>query len=329
VDWSADGQWIYHDAMGSSGYYDVWQMRPDGSDDSCLTCNQPGLPTKNKGNPAVDPTGRWLVFQAEKQQHAGTSANSQPGMGVWNDLWVMDLQQNQFYQLTNGSAGVVSGSLHPHFSHGGTQLLWSDLQSSSGGEFGDWQLAIATLVTSPTPQLINRVNFNPGPQPTWLEAHGWGPDDSWIYFACDPVAGMSSVNMDICSMSFATPSQVNRLTYTSGINGEDGEWDEHGHLSPDGLVYSYISSTPYGTVSNGGTRNLWLETDLWLMNADGSSPERITYFNEPGHPEYQGGQIVAASDHAWSPDGTQLALDVQIPSTGPNQIWLVTFSVGP
>lgn len=108
-----------------------------------------------------------------------------------------------------------------------------------------------------------------------------------------------------------------------------GKWDEHAHLSPAGDVFSYVSSTPYGTQLQGTSRGDWLKTDLWLMNADESSPERISYFNEPGHPEYQGGQVVAAADNSWSPNGTRLAIDVQNPSGGANQIWVADFAISP
>ena len=61
------------------------------------------------------------------------------------------------------------------------------------------------------------------------------------------------------------------------------------------------------------TALLTLKTDVWLMNADGSGRTRITYFNEPGHPDYLGTRVVA-SELRWSPDGTKLAARVQTPS---------------
>jgi len=111
----------------------------------------------------------------------------------------------------------------------------------------------------------------------WLEAHGWGPDDSWIYFTCTPVAGMDDNDQDICRMDFSNPTEVTRLTFTSGLNGERGEWDEHAHLSPLNDAFSWVSSKPYGTRPL-GSHPEWLQTELWLMNVDGSGQQRITFF---------------------------------------------------
>lgn len=49
-----------------------------------------------------------------------------------------------------------------------------------------------------------------------------------------------------------------------------------------------------------------LLTELWIMNVDGSHPQRLTYFNDPGHPDYLGKTIV--SDSSWGPDGKNLAV---------------------
>ena len=45
--------------------------------------------------------------------------------------------------------------------------------------------------------------------------------------------------------------------------------------------------------------------DYWIMDLDGSNKKRLTWFNEPGHPEYLPGQTHAAVV-SWCPDGTRL-----------------------
>src|SRR3990170_506576 len=57
VDWSPDGGTIYFDRLGGDGYYDIWRMDPDGTGQTCVTCNHPQLPNRNQGNPKVDPHG--------------------------------------------------------------------------------------------------------------------------------------------------------------------------------------------------------------------------------------------------------------------------------
>ena len=49
----------------------------------------------------------------------------------------------------------------------------------------------------------------------------------------------------------------------------------------------------------------YLATELWVMNADGSGKQRLTYFNEPGHP-HKRARRTAVSDSAWGPEGDSL-----------------------
>lgn len=127
--------------------------------------------------------------------------------------------------------------------------------------------------------------------------------------------------MDICTMAFSSPGQVERLTTSSGLNGEPEAWDEHAQLSPSGDVIAYISSHPYGVEHNPRYGD-WLRTDVWLMGADGSGSRRMTYFNEPASPEYLGRTVVA--DNSWNPAGgssPQLVAAMYVAAVG--EVWLV------
>ncbi|MGA9347495.1 MAG: hypothetical protein WBW48_01660 [Anaerolineae bacterium] len=330
VNWSHDGQWIYYDHLEPDGLWDVYRIHPDGTGSECITCDRPELPNHNQGQPQMHPNGRYLVFQAEKAEHVGAIGDpaTGPGHGYYNDLWALDLETGSFHQLTDVRSGFpAGGSLHSHFSNDGTKLLWSDLERYDG-RFGDWQLAVADFVTFPSPHLENYRYYNPGPQPIWLEAHGWGPDDSWIYFTCTPVAGMDDNNQDICRMDFSNPTEVTRLTFTSGLSGEPGEWDEHAHLSPLNDAFSWISSTPYGTEST-GSYGQWLQTEIWLMNMDGSDQRRITFFNDT--------EDVIVADNDWNPSAAlragpaatrnqQLAVTMFMRDRNENHIKVIEFS---
>jgi len=324
LDWSPDGEWIYYDRMRLDGFSDVYRIHPDGDGNECLTCDKQELPNKNQGQPEAHPNGRYLVFQAEKAEHAGPigGPGTNPGGGIFNDLWALDIETGDFYQLTDVRSDFpAGGSLHSHFSNDGTRLLWGD-HEGPGGRFGDWRLAVADFITSPIPCLTNTVYYNPGPQPIWLESHGWGPDDSWIYFTCTPIAGMDDNDQDICRMDFSNPTEVTRLTFTSGLNEEPGEWDEHAHLSPLHDAFSWISSTPYGTEPT-GSYGEWLHTEIWLMNVDGSDQQRITFFNDT--------EDVIVADNDWNPAAAgnqQLAITMFMKDRNETHIKIIEFSVG-
>jgi hypothetical protein len=321
VAWSPNGQWLFHDRLGEDGFWNVYRTRADGTGSTCITCGRADLPGRNKGSPALHPSGRFLAFVAEKEVHAPAAPEvTVPGAGRYNDVWVLDTVASVTFRLTDVRPDVVSGSLHPHFSHDGTKLFWTDIQGN-GGVFGDYQLAVADFTFSPRPVLTNVRFLNPGPQPVWLESQGWSGDDQWLYYSCTPTAGMADEHMDLCVMDAATGSTQRRLTFSNGLNGQAGEWDEHAKASPLGDAISWMTSQPYGTTPGVNYKD-WLKTDLWLMNPSGTGRRRVTFFNEPGRPEYRGERVIVA-DHAWHPTGTSIAMYLQLFESGRHEIWVL------
>lgn len=297
VDWSESRNLIAFDRLDARGYFKIWVMRPDGSDQRCLTCNNPEL-AKHNGNPAWDPSGRFIAFEAQNDFRGLlpkiTDYFANPGAGVNNDLWVMDFSNGKAWQLTH-LPPRTGGVLHPHFSHNGNYLLWSERYSSGGGKFGLWRVKLARFVVNGgIPSITDERSLTPGRQKQFYETHGFSKDDRTIYFSANLTPGQDVTDDDIYAYNVAT-GDLRDLT-----NAPD-EWDEHAQLSPSGRKIVWMTNrdlpkqrTPYG-----------VRSDYWIMNSDGSDPMRLTYFNTPGSPEYIEGGITAA-DSSWGPDGRQL-----------------------
>lgn len=329
LDWSSGGTWIAYDDVGSDGFTDVYKIKPDGTGKQCLTCNHSGLPNRHIGNSDWRPgdDARYLIFQAEKAFHQNDNYHwtSRPGSGYYNDLYLMDTQTNSVWQLTNVSDST-GGSLHAHFSRNGSKVMWGDLEGNAGC-FGNWRMAVADFVMFPSPHLENIQYYEPARDDYWYETHEWNASASRIAFSCTNIQGMDAKAMDICVMDFATPNSATRLTSTSGLLGEPAEWDEHSKLAPADDVFAWVSSTPYG-VQQSCDYGSWLKTDVWLMNANGTSKTRITYFNEPGHPEYLGRTI--AADPEWNPGAPsanpKLGVSIYVEASNDIQIKILNFS---
>jgi Tol biopolymer transport system component len=283
---------IAFDMQAPGGAFEVYVMRPDGTDTKCLTCGLPDLPHKNNGQPSWDPSGRYLVFQAEKAAHRrlllGHAAT--PGGGVLNDLWVLDTSTNRATMIREVADAPGQGTLHPHFSSDGTMLSWSEMKEKSGLEsrkqLGYWQLMVADFrVTGGRPTLANVRGLSPGGQ-GFYENHGFSPDGSRLIFTSN-FEGRGRLDYDIYVVDLRT-QKLTRLT-TDGYN-------EHANYSPDGRYIAWMSNVG---ISGAGT-------DYWIMNSDGSNKRRVTHFNEKGHPEYQG-RATTVADLSWRPDGTAFA----------------------
>ncbi len=310
VDWSHSGNnKIVFDKMGADGYYDIYLMNPDGSDEKCLTGDTKGqLPQKHNGNPAWHPSGEYIVFQSEKQkvpeQH---SKKANPGSGLLNDIWVMTSDGRKFYKLVNLEFRLrnAPGTLHPHFSHDGRKLFWAERigkGDTSKSTFGKWILKIADfLITDDGPKLENIKSFSPGGQQDFYESHGFSKDDNKLLFSGNLQRSQPAWGLDIYEMDIKS-QKLKRLTETIR------DWDEHAQYSPSGEKIIWMSSKGY-KMKDG------LKADFWVMDRDGSNKEQLTFFNKPGHSHYTGKMIVAA-DSSWSPDGKRIIAYIKTESVG-------------
>ena len=294
VDWSHSGNnLIAFDKRGTDKYYDVYTMKPDGSSVRCLSCNHPDLPSKNIGQPAWHPSGRYLVMPVQKAKHPRfkipiAEMATNPGAGLYNDLWVLDMKTNRATPLTNLPADTNFGTLHPHFSHDGKKLSWSQMYRKASfirhqGITGYWKLHVADFsVVGGLPKLSNEKIYQPG-KAGMFENHGFSLDNKKLVFQSNMQSNKKKCETDLYQYNLQT-RKLEKLT-TSDLN-------EHGIYSPDGKRIAYMSST--GNNNKG--------TDWWLMNADGSCKKRLTFFNQPGHQQYKGRKIISA-DLSWRPDG--------------------------
>lgn len=313
VDWSPTGDLIAFDRMGEDGYYDVWLMKPDGIEQRCLTCGKPGVPQKHNGQPAWHPTGQYVVFQSQDPNLKGLPSIfaraervlTGPGAGINNNLWLMSSDGNRFWQLT--SIEEKMGVLHPHFSHDGKKLLWSERVSNEPKPGGQWMIKVAEFsIIGDQPRLENIQELQPG-NLLFYETHGFSPDDKTILFSATKTGQYA--DLDIYTYSLATVD-LKILTDPNLY-----QWDEHAHFSPDGTKIIWMSSMEIEQQ----IKNNQVITDYWMMNTDGTQKGRLTYFNQPNAPEYSDTSVTAA-DLSFSPDGKKIVayLIIEIEKGGLN-----------
>jgi hypothetical protein len=335
VDWSP-----VHDLILSSRpmpdeegylYYDVISFEPDGSDIKCLTCDHPDLPNRHQGNPAWHPSGDWIIFTAEKKtaflqkDPFGDEIYSIPGKGLFHDLYVMDSQGTKFFKVHEVSDRLLDlqGLVHPQFSHSGDRVIWAQREGGDPEEeahnWGVWSIYMADFsVEGGIPQLTNIHSCQPGEQAQFYETHGFSADDTQILYSANQLQDQPPTGMDVYLMDISNGSCTDPVRLTTTLN----DWDEHAHLSPDQSKIAWISSEGFDVQYPEGY-SVWgkyLTTELWIMNADGTGKQRLTYFNSPDHDEFTGGRTIVA-DSAWSPDGSMLVMCVTYADeSDPNQL---------
>ena len=289
LDWSQSLDLIAFDRRGADGYFDVWTMRPDGSQQACVTCNTPGLPARHVGNPTWHPSGDYIVVQAEKPTHAGTSSSASPGVGFNNDLWLVTRDGAFAWELIDTPADRVT--LHPQFSHNGAKLTWGQTVTNLGSA-----VRVADFVVDREgPRLATIRDYQPVGR-TFHETHGFSSDDSKVIFT-SVAKGQPLWTFDVFTLDLNTGAVVT-------LTGTWDQWDEHAQFTPSDQKVVWMSSRDCGCDPRKvGT----LKTDLWMMNADGSGQFRLTRLSDSTAPEYLG-RWVTVGDMSWAPDRRSLAM---------------------
>jgi Tol biopolymer transport system component len=344
LDWSTSRNLIASCRIGLDGYYDVFVMRPDGSEEKNLTHNKPGCPQKHNGNVMWHPSGDFIVFTAQNEDTPNSKivdSMAIPGSGTNCNLWVMKSDGSRFWQLTNYSTNErpikAKGVIHPQFSHDGKKLFWAEKIGSEKSSFdnskegkaaflkrrlaernkerssgdakiypwGEWELKVADFIYAPdNPRIRNIRTYRLGEQHAFYESHCFSADGKKVLFSGNLIEGQPGTGLDIYEMDLET-EELRRLTSSF----ED--WDEHAHFSPDGKKIAWMSSTGFDIEFESSAGHGWakdLKTELWIMDRDGQNKQRLTHFNDPGYPEYMGGRQCIVSDSTFSPDGSKIAV---------------------
>ena len=318
VSWCEENKFIAVDLPGGDGYYDLYRMRRDGSKLKNLTAGKAGkLPQLNIGQPAWHPSGDFIVFQAQDPALGfppGYTPSlkrwvTSPGIGVNNNLWITTLDGRKFWQLTN--VKTWRGVLHPQFSPDGKKLIWSEkVDNEYDGSIGHWVIKLANFSVKNNKPRLKKIQILKQPDLQLCETHGFSPDGKKLIFS-GIKNGKSYFEFEIYVLDMKTMDRT-RLT-------NNDEWDEHAHFSPDGewIVYSSSEGIPQNKVITELRDLRKIKLDYWIMKADGSGKQRITYFNEPSHSHYMIGRTLAA-DFDWGSENNTIIAYIKRPLAGLN-----------
>ncbi len=293
LSWSHARNLIAFDQKNASGYFDIKTATPDGASEICVTCGVSALPSFNKGNPEWHPSGKYLVLQVDQ----GGSNFGDPGVGLNNDVWIMDYDARRFFQITSVRPGV-GAVLHPQFSNKGDKLMWSERVEGEPKPSGRWVIRLGdfSVAADGTPRVTNIQDLNPGTTKIFYETHGFTNDDTKIVFTGILDPGQFVRGYDIYIYDLAT-HELKNLTNTPD------QWDEHAKIMPSDNKIVWMSSM------RAPVRPGAVCTEYWMMDLDGGNKNQITFFNDSRGSDFQAVQdgCVVMADSDWSADGTKLA----------------------
>jgi len=302
--WNAATNRIVFMSPNAAGYYRIFTQRPDGPDGSdriAVTANTPGLPNGHQGTAYWHPSGRYILFVAQKPDWHGRAMfgspdyEALPGFGRHDDLWLITADGRHSWQLIHDPNTKDEGILIPIFSPDGKRVAWSARQPG-----GKYAIQVADFVEFPQPHLEHIRSYQPA-GPAYYETGSFTSDSQSIAYTSD---------QDTHSFWH---SQIYRLNLATGIGTRltsGNDYNEHPIVVPTATGDWIIYMSTRGV--NRYPFHVLLGTDWYAMRIDGTGTKRLTTMNlrRKNNPENTGSMQVAGTV-AVSPTGTFMLGDVQ------------------
>jgi Tol biopolymer transport system component len=247
-----------------------------------------------------------MAFVAEKTSTLpgnlrGDTFAATPGWGGYSDLWVSTADGSHAWQLTDLPAGNDDGVLLPQFSPNGQLLEWTQKYKGPGNRV-DWSLKIAHFNVSArgAPYLTDIRTVAPGGSAypnEFIETGGFSANSEEMLFTSDYQNHRFFANQ-IYELNLRTGA-VTRLTTGSAYN-------EHPRFTPSGQII-WMTNAHQPLFHGAGD-------DWWIMNPDGSNPQKLTEFNTPSSSNYFGKTVYATvvNTDSWATSGSYFYGDVEL-----------------
>jgi hypothetical protein len=285
VAWAADDR-IFVNRRGANGLWGAYSILPNGHDQICITCRRPAFAgvgaQTNRGASDLSPDGRYVLLVVERGSHPGNigATETQPGKGVYNDIWLATANGSRAWRLTTIPTSHNDGIIWPRFDRTGTEIVWSQMHQAADlhHPLGQWALKTAALRWhAGVPHVAAVRTYDPQPG-RFYEPYQFSPDDQRIIFASDiDVArgflSPSAFNAQIWTINAAGLDDLQRVTPRNRLHGAFSDYNEFAFYLPGDsdriVVARTFKSTTHGL-------------DYWTMNLNGSDAQRLTFTNQSG-----------------------------------------------
>ncbi len=191
--------------------------------------------------------------------------------GGANNIWLERTDGSAAWPLTNGSAsGDYSyGTIWARFDRTGNEIVWASMTAPAVANLGYWELNVANITWSNgVPSLTDVRVIRPATN-VFMEPYGFTPDDQHVIFTSD--YGQASWMDSQIDTIGVDGTGLTQLSNDGGVDGLFTNYHEFAFYLPG------ENRIMYGSTVGAPDRGL----DLWTMAPDGSSPQRLTYFNFP------------------------------------------------
>lgn len=306
VAWCHEADLIAFDREDDAGDMEVYTVRPDGTDERCVTCGLAGLPTGIRGQPSWHPSCEYMLLAVQGEHYQGTRFEH-VSWGIHDDLWVVAADGSWAERLVE--VPYLGATLHPQFSDTGDKVFWTARRSTGEtvatieevpgdeNQWDGWYMSLADWVPPEDggPAIADRQDLYTDTG-GFYESHGLISDTLWY----SHTEGGAYLVDEGFSANLDGQGRVNH-TNAPGI------WDEHVDPSPNGRLITFNSSRATRWEHPPDTA-LSLNMEVWA-NTEDDSAVQLTRYGEETSPLTRS----VTSDYAWGPDGRSLvSLHVEV-----------------
>jgi hypothetical protein len=243
--------------------------------------------------------------------HSGTigAVSSEPGKGTYNDLWIAAPDGSSATDVWStwpastdhlcadkdnhsGADPSDHGLIWPRLNYQGTKIAWAEMYRAGTGvtnqALGSWCLHVADVTwTGGTPSLSAIKTFRFADDTgNFYETYGFSPDGSKLLFASsDGTDGVGDTQ--IWQLPIQAGGALGSPARLSVPYREGTWWDynEFAFYTPDGnhIIFGRTRDSHIN-----GLLHVAGGLDYWIVDADGTHLDRLTNYNEPWSPEFNG-----------------------------------------
>ena len=254
----------------------IWAMNADGTNAHGLT--QLTATGASSADPVWSPDGKKIAYTSMRALNGSNAA-----IGAVN-IWVMNADGSGSIPLSTLTTTLVS-SMHAAWSPDSSKVAYDSTRAIEGYNMAGNVTNIWSVNADGTGStLLTALRFAPSVFPDW------SPDGTKILFTSSRSLAGFDIEIGINNIWVMNSDGTNPQPLTKSLITPSSQavW------SPDGKKIAFVSTRSLSLADvNIGAAN------LWVMNADGSSPTPLTHLTGPYN--------MMPDLPVWSPDGSKIA----------------------
>jgi len=278
--------------------FNIWVMNSDGTGAKALT----HLTTTKADctRPAWSPDGKKIAYTSGRALD-GSDATNPGGPFIVTNVWVINVDGTGDAPLTddNSLAGGTTNSSDPVWSPDGTKIIFNSARALNGTK-------LPNTNSTPNIWIMNSADGSGRLPLTFYTASGisptgytWLPSGKVVFSINAALIGDAggipniwSVDPNVIPLK---PTALTQLTNAANVMPS---------ISPDGSKIAFISTRALDGSDNPNTNTT---ANVWVMNADGSSPTHLTSLTVMGPSSFPiGGSRPDQNLLPWFKDGSKI-----------------------